>query len=225
VGWKRVKLIVRHLLFICLVIVLGLIIPRLIMMIYSAPHTHQIDDAPQSPVGIIFGAGLWRDGSPTPVLEDRVLAGAQLYFNGKIKKLLMSGDNSYIDYNEPEAMRQYALKLGVPDQDIILDYAGRRTYDTCYRARYIFGVTEALLITQNFHLPRALYLCSQIGISSQGVIADTRQYRFPWRFIWQIRELPASLAAMWEVHISHPTPIMGDPEPIFPEGINGSPAP
>ncbi len=218
-------MIVQHLLIICLVIVLGLLIPRLITVIYSAPRTYQIADAPQSPVGIIFGAGLWRDGSPTPVLEDRVLAGAQLYFKGKIKKLLMSGDNSYVDYNEPEAMRQYALKLGVPDKDIVLDYAGRRTYDTCYRARYIFGITEALLITQKFHLPRALYLCNQIGISGQGVIADSRIYRFPWRLIWQIRELPASLAAMWEVHISHPTPILGNPEPIFPNETDGSATP
>jgi SanA protein len=217
VGWKRVKVIVQYFLFICLVIVLGLLIPRLITMVYSTPRTYKIADAPQSPVGIIFGAGLWRDGSPTPVLQDRVLAGAQLYFAGKIKKLLMSGDNSYIDYNEPEAMRQYALELGVPDQDIVLDYAGRRTYDTCYRARYIFGVTEALLITQKFHLPRAIYICNQIGLSSEGVIADTRVYRFPGRVIWQIRELPASLVGMWEVHVSHPKPIMGDPEPIFSE--------
>lgn len=174
-----------------------------------------VSDAPPKPVGIIFGAGLWQDGSPTPVLQDRVLAGAQLYFDGKIQKLLMSGDNSYVDYNEPEAMRQYALELGVPNEAIVLDYAGRRTYDTCYRARHIFGVTDALLITQKFHLPRALYICGHVGISSAGVLADTRRYRFPWRLIWQIREVPASLITMWEVYISHPIPIMGEPEPIF----------
>jgi len=183
--------------------------------LYSAAHTYTIADAPDKPVGIVFGAGLWRDGSPTPVLRDRVETGARLYFSGKIKKLLMSGDNSFVDYNEPEAMRRYAIELGVPDDDIVLDYAGRRTYDTCYRAKHIFKLDEALLITQKFHLPRAIYLCRHLGIDGAGVIADTRQYRFPSRFIWNIRELPASLAALWEVHVSHPTPIMGQPEPII----------
>ncbi|NMC11636.1 MAG: DUF218 domain-containing protein [Chloroflexi bacterium] len=194
-----------------------MLVSRLITGFYSASRIYTIEEAPYKTIGIIFGAGLWRDGSPTPVLRDRVETGAKLYFSGKIKKLLMSGDNSYIDYNEPEAMRQYALALGVPPEDIVLDYAGRRTYDTCYRAKHIFKIDEALLVTQKFHLPRAVYLCNRLGISGVGVIADTRQYRFPWRFIWQIRELPASFAALWEANISHPTPIMGNPEPIFSE--------
>lgn len=199
----------------CLVILLGLLISRLILVLYSTNKTFKITDAPQKPVGIIFGAGLWQDGSPTPVLQDRVRTGAQLYFAGKIQKLLMSGDNSYVEYNEPEAMRKYALELGVPDEAIVLDYAGRRTYDTCYRARYIFGVTDALLITQIFHLPRAIFICSHIGISNAGVVADTRLYRFPWRLVWQIREVPAAFITIWEIFISHPKPILGDPEPIF----------
>lgn len=201
--------------YICVAIIAGLLLSRLILILYATSHTYRVAEAPEKPVGIIFGAGLWRDGSPTPVLQDRVETGAQLYFAGKIQKLLMSGDNSYIDYNEPEAMRQFALKLGVPDEAIVLDYAGRRTYDTCYRASHIFGVSEALLITQNFHLPRAIFICARIGLSGKGVIADTRQYRFLWRLIWQIRELPASLITLWEVYISHPIPIMGEPEPIF----------
>jgi len=76
----------------------------------------------------------------------------------------MSGDNRFVEYNEPEAMRQVALSLGVPDQDIVLDYAGRRTYDSCYRAKEIFGVREAILVTQKFHLARALFLCNALGL-------------------------------------------------------------
>ncbi len=211
------KVVFHYLLLVCLVIIISLLISRVFTGLYALPRTYKFSDSPQKPVGIIFGAGLWRDGSPTPILRDRVATGAQLYFDGKIRKLLMSGDNSYIDYNEPEAMRQYALQLGVPNEDIILDYAGRRTYDTCYRARHIFGINEALLITQKFHLPRAIYICNRIGISGVGVEADFRIYRFPWNLIWQIRELPASLVALWEVNISHPIPIMGQPEPIFTE--------
>jgi len=206
----------QYLFYSCLVISLGLIISRLVLIRYSSSRMVNVTEAPQKPVGIIFGAGLWRDGSPTPVLQDRVQAGAQLYFDGKVQKLLMSGDNSNVDYNEPEAMRQFALKLGVPDEAIVLDYAGRRTYDTCYRARYIFNITDALLITQKFHLPRALFICNHVGIFGIGVLANTRTYRFPWRLIWQLREIPAAFITIWEVYVSHPTPILGDPEPIFP---------
>ena len=115
--------------------------------------------SPAAPAAIVFGAGLWRDGSPSPVLQDRVATAADLYFSGKVKKILMSGDNRFIYYNEPGAMKKFALSLGVPEEDIVLDYAGRRTYDTCYRARAIFGLKEAILVTQSFHLPRALILC------------------------------------------------------------------
>jgi len=116
------------------------------------------------------------DGRPTPALADRVWTAAALYKAGKVRKLLMSGDNRFINYNEPETMRQYALAQGVPDEDIVLDYAGRRTYDTCYRAEHIFGVQDAILVTQWFHLDRALYTCGKLGIDAVGVAADRRDY-------------------------------------------------
>jgi SanA protein len=133
-----------------------------------------------------------------------------------VEKILMSGDNRFSNYNEPGAMRAYALSLGIPDQAIVLDYAGRRTYDTCYRAKAIFGVQQALLVTQNFHLPRALYLCNALGIQADGVSADLHPYRRSTQFIWNLRELPASLTALLDVHVRHPIPVLGKPEPIFP---------
>jgi len=113
-------------------------------------------------------------------------------------------------------MREVALSLGVPGDAIVLDYAGRRTYDTCYRAKAIFGLTEAILVTQSFHLPRALYLCNQLGVDSLGVEADLRVYRKSSVLYWNMRELIAAAAALWDVNISHPVPVLGDPEPIFP---------
>jgi vancomycin permeability regulator SanA len=174
------------------------------------------DQVPTERVAIVFGAGLWRDGSPTPVLRDRVAQAAELFFAGKVEKLLMSGDNSHLDYNEPHAMRDYALSLGVPEQSIVLDYAGRRTYDTCYRARDIFGIKQAILVTQSFHLPRALYICNQLGIQANGVASDLRSYNRRSLTFWNIREIPATLVAFWEVHVTRPQPILGNPEPIFP---------
>jgi SanA protein len=192
-------------------------IPRIATEIYARTRTHLIDDTPSAPVAIVFGAGLTRNGVPSPVLQDRVSAAAQLYFAGKVKKLLMSGDNRFVDYNEPGAMQKYALGLGVPEADIVLDYAGRRTYDTCYRARAIFGVRQAVVVTQEFHLPRALLLCNAMGIEATGFSANLRIYGLLPETFWQIRELPAILVTYWEIWFSHPLPVLGNPEPIFPK--------
>ncbi len=195
------------------VIVFGL--PRLFTEIYSIGKIKTFETVDNSRVAIVFGAGLQRDGTPSPVLKDRVAAAAQLYFDGKVDKLLMSGDNRFVDYNEPGAMKAYAISLGVPEEDIVLDYAGRRTYDTCYRAAHIFGVKEAILVTQRFHLPRALFTCNGLGIESTGISANMQYYRKYSRLIWNTRELAATTVALWQVWISHPLPVMGDPEPIF----------
>ena len=203
-------------LYLILAALVVLILPRLITALFSLPRTYRAEDVPSKPVAIVFGAGLWRDGTPSPVLRDRVATAAQLYFEGKVKKLLMSGDNRFIYYNEPGAMQEYALGLGVPAEDIVLDFAGRRTYDTCYRAREIFGLDEAILVTQAFHLPRAVYTCNQLGLPSVGVSAELLNYRLRALVYWQARETFATLAALWEVHISHPLPVLGQPEPIFP---------
>ena len=187
----------------------------MITAIYSWNRVHEADSAPAERVAIIFGAGLRRDGSPTAILRDRVQTGVNLYFAGKVEKLLMSGDNSVEYHNEPGAMRQYALSLGVPDEDIVLDYAGRRTYDTCYRARAIFGVERALLVTQKFHMPRALFLCNALGLTAHGVEANNLNYRKLSLFIWNFREQLATVAAFLDIYVDKPVPVLGMPEPIF----------
>jgi len=210
-------MIIRWTIFLILITPLVIIIvPRLITNLYARSRLYRIETSPQQRVAIVFGAGLWRDGSPTPVLRDRVETAVDLYFSGKVEKLLMSGDNSVIEYNEPAAMHAYALQLGVPGDDIVLDYAGRRTYDTCYRARDIFAIRDAILVTQGFHLPRALYTCNQLGIPAVGVTADRRDYRRGSLAYWNMREFGATMVALWELHVSRPLPVLGNPEPIFP---------
>lgn len=193
----------------------GLFLPRFIFLLYAKSRTFSVETVPARRVAVVFGAGLWRDGTPTPVLRDRVQTAANLYFAGKVEKLLMSGDNRFVEYNEPEAMRQYALTLGVPDEDIVLDYAGQRTYDTCYRARDIFGVHSAILVTQAFHLPRALYLCNMLGVDGVGVPADIQYYRKISRAFWNLRETLATLDAINDIMYKKPIPVLGAPEPIF----------
>jgi SanA protein len=211
-----VKMFLKILIFLAVLGLLTLSISRLVTGLYARLKTYPAADVPDRRVAIVFGAGLWRNGTATPVLQDRVQTAANLYFAGKVEKLLMSGDNRFVDYNEPAVMRELALSLGVPEEAIVLDYAGRRTYDTCYRAKAIFGVTEAILVTQAFHLPRTIYLCNLLGVDSVGVEADLRVYRKFSVLYWNMRELLATVAALWDVNISHPIPVLGDPEPIFP---------
>ena len=181
-------------------------------------HKHiyeTVGQAPQRRVAIIFGAGVWPGGQLSPILADRVWIGVSLYKAGKVEKLLMTGDNRFVDYNEPKHMKEYAVALGVPPGDVILDYAGRRTYDSCYRALHIFQVPDAILVTQRFHLPRALMIANGLGLDAVGVAADQRPYaRMRW---YAFREMLATLVAFWQAYVTRPEPIMGETLPIFPD--------
>ncbi len=190
-----------------------LLLPRLIINLDAQSRIFGKHNAPARRIAIVFGAGLSRNGDPSPELGDRVATAVDLYRAGTVDKLLMSGDNRFLDYNEPGSMRRYAIQLGVPADAIVQDFAGRRTYDTCYRAGHIFGVQDAVLVTQEYHLPRALYTCNTMGLHAIGVIADRTD---TLHLYGNLRELPATLAALWEVNVSHPKPVLGNPEPIFP---------
>ena len=170
-------------------------------------------DVPPRSVAIVLGAGLWPDGSLTPILADRVAIAADLYHAGTVQKLLCSGDNRFVDYNEPQRMLEYAVSLGVPEEAIVLDYAGRRTYDSCYRARDIFGLERVVVVTQRFHAARALYLCDALGVDAVAVLADQQDYTIR-RVTWETREYPALALAWWDVNVRHPLPVLGEPLPI-----------
>ena len=211
---KIIKFSTRFALILSLLVLFGLLFPKLSVWLFASPRIFTKEGVPAGRVAIVFGAGLRYDGTPTAILRDRVQTAVQLYQLGKVNKLLMSGDNRVVDYNEPEAMRQYALRLGIPDEDIVLDYAGRRTYDTCYRASAIFQVNTAVLVTQDFHLPRAIFLCNWFGVESVGVESNNNYYRKISRFIWNTRELFATSQAVWDVYALKPVPVLGEPEPI-----------
>jgi SanA protein len=212
------KVIIRMFYLLFIIIIIGIIIlagSSLIIQSETGAQIHSLQNAPSSKVAIVFGAGLRRDGTPTLILRDRVAAAVDLYQRKMVSKILVSGDNRFLDYNEPGAMYEYAISMGVPKEDVIRDYAGRRTYDTCYRAKAIFGVTEALLITQAYHLPRALYLCNHLGLTAQGVASDISHYSQFSYASWLSREWIARAGALWDIWIALPVPVLGDPEPIF----------
>lgn len=125
---------------------------------------------------VILGAGV-REGKPTPMLRDRLLVGIDLYKSGAVKKLIMSGDHGSADYDEVNIMKSFAVENGIPDEDIFMDHAGFSTYETIYRAREIFEADNIIIVSQKYHLYRALYIAEKLGIKSVGVSADLDTYR------------------------------------------------
>lgn len=180
-----------------------LVASRVITAVYANSRSYTADTLPQKPVAIVFGAGVRWDGSPSAVLRARVRTAVDLYTKGKVETLLMSGQAP-----EPEAMRQYAVQLSVPEEDIFLDEGGLRTYDTCYRARQSLGEEEVALVTQAFHLPRALYTCNALGLPADGVPATQRSYHRGALVYWNVRETFATMLAFWEIHVSMPPPTL-----------------
>jgi vancomycin permeability regulator SanA len=173
-----------------------------------------INRVPAQPVGIVFGAGVAPNGAMSSVLEARVAAGVALYKAGKVQKLLMTGDNGRIDYNEVTPMKEYAVAHGVPPQDVVRDYAGFHTFDSCYRARHVFGVDRAILVTQAFHLPRAVYMARTMGIDAVGYVApdamDERSVAF-----FEHRERWTILGNLIDLHDGHKPTFPGPPDPLF----------
>ena len=124
---------------------------------------------------IILGAGIWGD-KPSPMLEDRLLEGIKLYQNNVSDKIIMSGDHGRKEYDEVNIMKNYAIEKGIPSENIFMDHAGFSTYESIYRARDIFKAKKIVIVTQKYHLYRALYIANQLGIEAYGVGADPRQY-------------------------------------------------
>lgn len=124
---------------------------------------------------IIFGAGIWGD-KPSPMLEDRLLEGIKLYQNNVSDKIIMSGDHGRKEYDEVNIMKNYAIEKGIPSENIFMDHAGFSTYESIYRAKDIFAVKKVVIVTQKYHLNRALYIANQLGLEAYGVGADPRQY-------------------------------------------------
>ncbi|MDD3661507.1 MAG: ElyC/SanA/YdcF family protein [Candidatus Dojkabacteria bacterium] len=196
-----------------LVILAVLLVPPVI--VYSGKYRiyRTIEDVPQANVGIVFGAGVRRDGIPTGVLMDRLDTAYDLYKEGKIEKLLLSGATDNGKYNEPQAMSNYLSSLGVPVEDMVQDTSGSRTYDTCYRAHHTYGISEAVLITQGYHLPRGIFLCSALGIRSTGLSATRDSYEGEWYY--KLREIAALYTSVLDIYVFKPQPETGEPVKIL----------
>ncbi|MFI9340252.1 vancomycin high temperature exclusion protein [Streptomyces sp. NPDC052773] len=167
-------------------------------------------NVPRTEVAVVFGAGLW-NGEPSPYLAHRLDAAAELYRAGRIEVVLVTGDNSRKDYDEPDAMRAYLTRHGVPDARIVSDYAGFDTWDSCVRAKKIFGVDEAVLISQDFHIRRAVALCREAGVAAYGVGVPARRDA-TW-YYGGVREVFASGKAALDAVIEPDPRFLGPEEP------------
>ena len=185
-----------------------LLTPLVIIRIdVSGRLSSEAADVSHHQVALVLGAGLTRDGKATWFLTDRIDAAIQLYRLGKVDGLLMSGDNSVASHDEPAAMRAYALAEGVPAAAITVDDAGFDTYDSCYRASRIFGVRSAVVVTQNYHLPRAVYLCRSVGIEADGLgVRDWGRVPVGKMVHYQAREVLADVKAVWDANVTNPSP-------------------
>lgn len=197
---------------------LAVLAPNLIIPLSARGHTVSWpEDAPRAQVAIVLGARVYPNGTPSPMLADRLQTGVNLYKLGKVDKLLLSGDHGQTTYDEVNVMLEYVLERGVPEEDVFTDHAGFSTYDTMYRARDVFKVTTALVVTQKFHLARAVYTARAMGLDATGVQADIQPYGDERRFA--MRDWLARVKAFFQLHVTRPGPrYLGPAIPIDGDG-------
>nr|WP_246051895.1 ElyC/SanA/YdcF family protein [Leptospira idonii] len=215
VKWKSLFSIFGAIVLFCLLIIL-FINWRFTRSYSLSKHTSFVEDVPSSQVAIIPGAAVYGK-TPSPVLSDRLECGLNLYKAGKVKKLLLSGDNGKADYNELKPMLDYMLKNGVRPEDIFVDHAGFRTLDTLIRAKEVFQVKEAIFVSQTFFLARAIYLGNHLEITLHAFECNLRTYKKESYYTW--RELFARQLAWWDILWDTPPKYLGDPFPIEGSGV------
>jgi vancomycin permeability regulator SanA len=185
----------------------------------ASGHTYTEATVPAAPVALVLGAQVYADGTPSPFLAARLDIARRLLADGKVRAILVSGDHGRWEYSETGAMAQWLREHGVPPQRIAVDYAGFDTYDSCARARRVFGVRQAIVVTQTYHLARAVTLCRTLGVDAVGVDDDSvRIYRRPW-FNDAVRERGAVVKAIVDVASGRDPVFLGPHEPGVDEAL------
>jgi SanA protein len=183
----------------------------------ARPYLVAPQELPRCQVAIVLGAGVRPGGEPSDALADRLQTGIDLYRAGLVGKLLLSGDHGQRGYDEVNAMRRYAVAAGIPRRDVFLDHARFRTFDTMYRARDVFEVGECIVVTQRFHLARAVYTARTLGLTAWGCEADRRRYVGEPKLA--AREWLARCKAVLDLHVLDKRPrYLGSPIPITGDG-------
>lgn len=188
-----------------------LLIP-ITMRILVTPYLYSSDtNIPQAQVAIVLGASV-EDNEPSPILAERANGAIKLFDDGKVSKILVTGDNATTNYDEVNPVQRYLLAAGIPPQDIFLDHAGFDTYSSMYRAKEVFDATSAIVVTQDFHLPRAVFTARALGLNAYGYNAGSAS-------IWDyLREIPASAKALLDLATRRVPQYLGGPYPLTGDG-------
>ncbi len=171
---------------------------------YASRIRSHLSELPHAPIAIVLGASVKRDGSPSSALRDRMDTGIELFKKETVDRLLLTGDDGAYHVDEMSVMTRYVRDRGIPDNRVLVDGHGYRTYESCKHAKNELGTSRAIIVTQRFHLGRALYICRRLGIDLDGVVAD--RTRYDKIVIFWLREIPASIKAWWDVNVRAPNP-------------------
>lgn len=175
-------------------------------------------EVPNADAILVLGAYVFPNGSVSTMLKDRLTVGYELYEQGKAPKLIVSGDHGRKDYDEVNSMKRFMIDMGVPNKDVFMDHAGFSTYESMYRARDIFQVQKVIIVTQEYHLMRAVYIARALGMEAYGVAADRRDYGQAMK-MYNIREIAARNKDFLWVNVLKPKPtFLGDSIPVFGDG-------
>src|SRR3989344_3077272 len=201
------------LIFVLTIIALAMMVPIVMRTLVDRYITTTVDSVPRTEVALVLGASVYR-GKPSPVLAERADVAVALYRANKASKILVTGDNGALSYDEVTPVRKYLLGAGIPSQDIFLDHAGFDTYSSMYRAREVFLARSLTIVTQDFHLPRALWIARHLGLEAFGVVAEGGEHS-PNDYV---REIPASIKAILNVMTERQPKYLG---PTIPLSGNG----
>ena len=199
--------------FVLTLIALAMMVPIVMRTLVDRYITTTVDSVPRTEVALVLGASVYR-GKPSPVLAERADVAVALYRANKVSKILVTGDNGTLSYDEVTPVRKYLLGAGIPSQDIFLDHAGFDTYSSMYRAREVFLARSLTIVTQDFHLPRALWIARRLGLDAYGIVAAGGE-NSPSDYI---REIPAAIKALLNVLTDRQPKYLG---PTIPLSGNG----
>ena len=192
--------------------------PAVIVWAVSRSHIYTEQDVPATDVTLVFGASM-QGSKPSPYLQGRLDVAAALYRTGKTKVIIVSGTRDGT-YNEPDGMKRALVAAGVPASRIVTDYAGDDTYSSCLHARDVYGVTSLIVVSQTYHVPRALAACRMLGIDAVGVGDTTQAHDARWRR-YQLREVPAGMKLIFDVVTSRNTPMEAPSDEVRQALANG----
>lgn len=216
---RKLKKLIRIILLIIILGGIGIALIDSYVKKEGSKYIVKVEEVPKAEVVLVLGAAVFRSGTVSPILSDRLDVALEIYDKNKIKKFLLTGDHGQVNYDEVNAMKKYIQRKdnNIKDKNIFLDHAGFSTYESIYRAKDIFKVKKVIIVTQRYHLMRAVYIARKMGIEAYGVAADKREYINMDKY--RMREIAARCKDFIYVNIIKPKPkYLGKPIPITEDG-------